>query len=82
MDLIVFDKSGNRLNPFINNNGDFIYAPRFRNKFPYMHDWTLLADYNCDGKNDIFTYSSGGMAVYLNTSNNELEFTKITFITK
>ena len=78
MDLIVFDKSGNRLNPFINNNGDFIYAPKFRNKFPYMHDWTLLADYNCDGKNDIFTYSSGGMAVYLNTSNNELEFTKIT----
>ena len=71
MDLIVFDKSGNKLSPFINDNGTFIYAPKYRNNFPSMHDWVLLTDYNCDGKNDIFTYSSGGMAVYLNTSNTE-----------
>ena len=43
-----------------------------------MHDWVLLTDYDCDGKNDIFTYSLGGMAVYLNTSNTSLEFTQIT----
>jgi hypothetical protein len=78
MDIVVFDKSGNKLSPFINENGNFIYAPKYRNNFPEMHDWALLSDYNCDGKNDIFTYSSGGMAVYLNTSNTELEFTKIT----
>ena len=78
MDLVVFDKSGNKLSPFISFNGTFHYAPKYRNRFPSMHDWTLLADYNCDGKNDIFTYSSGGMAVYLNTSSTELEFTKIT----
>ena len=68
MDIVIFDKSGNKLSPFINNNGTFIYAPQYRNNFPAMHDWALLTDYNCDGKNDIFTYSSGGMAVYLNTS--------------
>ncbi|MEC7645912.1 MAG: VCBS repeat-containing protein, partial [Bacteroidota bacterium] len=78
MDIIVFDKSGNKLSPFINNNGNFIYAPEYRENFPIMHDWVLLTDYNCDGKNDIFTYSLGGMAVYLNTSNTNLEFTQVT----
>ncbi len=78
IDLIVFDKSGNKLMPFINNNGTFIYAPKYRDNFPTIHDWVILADYNCDGKNDIFTYSSGGMAIYLNTSNITLEFTEIT----
>ena len=78
MDLVVFDKSGDKLIPFINNNGTFIYAPEYRANFPAMHDWALLNDYNCDGKNDIFTYSSAGMAVYLNTSNTKLEFTQTT----
>lgn len=78
MDIIVFDKAGNKLSPFINNNGEFIYAPSYRDSFPSMHDWVLLADYNCDGKNDIFTYSSGGIAVYLNTSDTVLSFTLIT----
>ena len=78
MDLVIFDKAGDKLIPFINNNGNFIYAPKYRANFPNMHDWAILSDYNCDGKNDIFTYSSAGMAVYLNTSNTKLEFTQIT----
>ena len=78
MDLVVFDKSGNKISPFINENGTYIYAPKYRENFPSVHDWMLLEDYNCDGKNDIYTYSSGGMAVYLNTSTTELEFTLIT----
>ena len=51
---------------------------KYRANFPNMHDWAILSDYNCDGNNDIFTYSSAGMAVYLNTSNTKLEFTQIT----
>ena len=78
MDLVIFDKSGDKLLPFINDNGSFIYAPKYRKNFPDMHDWAILSDYNCDGKNDIFTYSSAGMAVYQNTSNTKLEFTLIT----
>ncbi len=77
LDLVVFDKSGNKLNPFINENGNFLYAPRYRSNFPNLHDWVLLTDYNCDGKNDIFTYSSGGMAVYKNTSITSLSFIKV-----
>ena len=77
LDLVVFDKSGNKLNPFVNESGNFLYAPRYRSNFPNLHDWALLIDYNCDGKNDIFTYSSGGMAVYKNTSITSLSFSKV-----
>ena len=78
MDLVVFDKSGNKISPFINDNGNYIYAPKYRNNFPKVHDWMLMADYNCDGKNDIYTYSSGGMAIYENNSNSNLSFTLVT----
>jgi len=78
MDLVVFDKSGNKISPFINDNGIYIYAPEYRSAFPKAHDWMLLADYNCDGKNDIYTYSSGGIAIYENTSTTNLSFSLVT----
>ena len=78
MDIVVFDKSGNKISPFINDNGNYIYAPRYRSALPKAHDWMLLADYNCDGKNDIYTYSSGGMAIYKNTSTTALSFSLVT----
>ena len=78
MDLVVFDKSGNKISPFINHNGNYIYAPKYRSNFPKVHDWMLLEDYNCDGKNDIYTYSSGGMAIYENTSSASLSFSLVT----
>ena len=78
MDLVVFDKSGNKISPFINENGTYIYAPKYRENFPSVHDWMLLEDYNCDGKNDIYTYSSGGMAIYKNTSTTSLSFSLVT----
>ena len=64
MDLVCFDKAGNKIIPFINENGNYVYSPSYRNLFPEIHDWIILADYNCDGKNDIYTYSSGGIAIY------------------
>ncbi|MBK7389494.1 MAG: hypothetical protein IPI23_10650 [Bacteroidetes bacterium] len=50
------------------NTVDYVYAPEYAKKFPVsMHDWVLLKDFDCDGKEDIFTYSySGGMTVYRN----------------
>lgn len=71
-DLFVFDKDGDRISTFINNGTantvDYVYAPEYKKKFPKeIHDWVMLVDYNCDGKEDIFTYSySGGMTVYRN----------------
>lgn len=73
-DLFVFDRSGNRISTYINNGTpntvDYVSAPQYVRNFPPLHDWALLADYNCDGKEDIFTYSNvgGGIAVYKNTS--------------
>ena len=76
-DLVIFDKSGDRINPFLNINGKYVYAPKYRLNFPKVKDWMLLADYNCDGRNDIYTYSTGGIAIYKNTSNSVLEFTLV-----
>lgn len=36
--------------------------------FSTLHGWALLRDYNCDGKEDIFTYSQAGFSVYKNVS--------------
>lgn len=78
-DLLVFDKTGNRSSTFINlgvaNQVSYQHNPYYLQFFPKMHDWVLLRDYNCDGKMDIFTYSSGGMAAYKNTSTSQLNFT-------
>ena len=83
MDLVVFDKSGNKLIPYLNKNGEFIFAPDYRDLFPVhkygedLHDWVIFADYNCDGKNDIYTYSSGGFAIFKNTSTTSLSFSLV-----
>ena len=78
-DFIAFEKHGNRILPFINNgtntNPLFEYAPEYKQRFPDLHDWVILKDFNHDGKADIFTYNgSGGIRVFENVSNQELTF--------
>lgn len=78
-DLFLFDvqtgapyRTYYKLRTFLNqgtaNQVDYVYAPQYESKFPQdMAYWAILADYDCDGKEDIFTYSnSGGMMVYHN----------------
>ena len=77
-DIIIFDRSGNRLSPYLNINGNFVFSPEYRNSFPSIESWVLLGDYNCDGKQDIFTYQNAGIAVYTNTSTTSLSFTLAT----
>lgn len=81
-DLFVFDRSGFNISTFINNGTpntiDYSFAPQYKDSFPDLHDWVLFRDYNCDGKMDIFTYSSGGAAVYKNTSTTQLSFQLVT----
>ncbi|HEU4719052.1 MAG TPA: FG-GAP-like repeat-containing protein, partial [Bacteroidia bacterium] len=71
-DLFVFDRSGNKITTYINlgtpNQVDYVLAPEYVSRFPLMHDWCLLRDYNCDGKEDIFTCSIAGFAIYKNVS--------------
>ncbi|MEM9023404.1 MAG: FG-GAP-like repeat-containing protein, partial [Bacteroidota bacterium] len=43
-----------------------------------MSNWMLLRDYNCDGKQDLFAHTPGGIMVYRNDSDvNGLAFTMV-----
>jgi hypothetical protein len=71
-DLVTFDRTGNRLLPFLNigSPGQLQYrpAPEYRSAFPTnLQAWIFMADYDRDGRADLFTYSNGSAAVYRNT---------------
>jgi len=87
-DLFVFERTGNKIIPLINTGGtgstQYKYMPQYISKFPKIHDWVLLKDYNCDGKEDIFTFSDNntGFSVYKNISSiaTGLQFTLVKSI--
>lgn len=72
-DLVLFDKSGNRIVPFLNRgtpgNVNYLYAPGYRKNFPRITDWMVLRDYDRDGRTDIFAYYSGGTKIFRNMGN-------------
>ncbi len=79
-DLLVFDRHGNRLLTFLNQGATgeikYNYAPEYAKRFPKLTDWAVFADYDGDGREDIFTYSQGwaGMKVYRNISAEQIDF--------
>jgi len=82
-DLIIFDRHGNRLLTFLNNGTSdeyaYNFAPGFIEHFPEIHHWVQFIDYNGDGKKDIFTYTTGGIKVYKNVSDDKIRFRQVTF---
>lgn len=74
LDLLGFEKHGNRLLPFLRQGDTFVYAPQYARRFPDLHDWMILNDYNHDGKPDIFTYGLASIRVYENVSTDALQF--------
>ena len=74
LDLLGFEKHGNRLLPFLNNHYGFEYAPQYARLFPDLHDWVIFFDYNQDGKPDIFTYGLASIRVFENISEETLQF--------
>ncbi len=87
-DLIVFERNGNVILPFINlstpGNPDYQYAPQYTSQFPGLLKFVKLIDFNNDGKKDIFALSSKSSAieVWRNTSENGViafEFMKFNF---
>ena len=79
-DMIVFDRHGNRLSCFLNqgNTGEihYVFDDSYVRYFPQLTDWVVFADYDGDGREDIFTYSKGwaGMKVFRNISEEQVEF--------
>jgi len=73
-DLVVYDKSGGKVRTFINDKQaglvSFTHNPYYQNNWPVLNSWMSLYDYNCDGREDIFTYANGAGAilVYRNIS--------------
>jgi len=83
-DLLVFDRSGNKIMPFIyqknNNKIKYKYDYSFSKNFPEVINWIKLIDYNCDGKKDIFAYNPLGIEVWDNISTDKkIEFKQILF---
>jgi len=81
-DLLIFDRQGSRILPFINegirNSISYSFHPELASLFPDLHDWVYFYDYDCDGKEDIFTYGAGSIRVFHNVSDTVLKFELIT----
>ncbi len=79
-DLLVFDRHGNRLSCFLNkgDNGEihYVFDNTYAKRIPKLTDWVVFADYDGDGREDIFTYSKGwaGIKVYRNVSTEQVDF--------
>ncbi|NOX46083.1 MAG: T9SS type A sorting domain-containing protein [Chlorobi bacterium] len=84
-DLVAFERDWfGAVKTFINKGApgevDYEYDPSYQIFFPVMHNWALFVDYNCDGKEDIFTSVPAGLAVYRNDFSEKggLHFTLVT----
>ncbi|MFM2285156.1 MAG: hypothetical protein RLZZ543_653 [Bacteroidota bacterium] len=79
-DLVLFDRTGDRILPFLYTGTPGVAAYKFAWEyvyaFPKVKEFMLVKDFNCDGKADIFTYENSGFKVYKNTSSeaNGLQF--------
>ncbi|MBC8154229.1 MAG: T9SS type A sorting domain-containing protein [Bacteroidetes bacterium] len=67
-DLVVFDRTSNKVNTFLWQNGAWQYAPEYELRFPAINNWMVLADYDGDGRKDLFAH---GLVVYRNTRGSE-----------
>ena len=70
-DLVIYERywsAGERgIKTFINTgiagNPDFTYAPEYEFRFPGVHQFLNMQDYNCDGIVDLFHYGNSGVGV-------------------
>ncbi len=74
-DIVAFDKvsnSGGKLRAFLNKGSvgvsKYKHAPEYEAKMPQVSEWALFFDYDMDGKQDLFTYTTGGIRVFKNKS--------------
>ncbi len=84
LDLYIYDKIGQLSLTYLNggtpNKVDYSYAPAYQKNFPTLVEWVIMRDYNGDGIQDIFTYSSTpgipGIEVYTGyyTEENQIAF--------
>ena len=87
LDLLVFDRLGNVLLPYLNTGGSgetkYTFAPEYKEDFPKVENWIKVRDYNADGIPDLFSYPVGvgiaGIEVHRGTrENGKLSFEKLS----
>lgn len=85
-DLVFFDRTGNKMVMLRNTPGGGTATYEITREFdavwpfPELHDWAVFRDYDCDGKEDILSYSQAGFSVYRNTSEGTaLSFEQLKF---
>lgn len=69
-DLVIFDRSGDRVTllQFTGTPGNPSWVQNIEAEpnFPDAQHFMIMKDFNCDGKEDIFTFSNSGIRVYRN----------------
>ena len=69
-DLLIFDKTSGRVLTFlaVNEGGDWAwrYQPDYEDLIPAVTSWIATADFNCDGRYDLFTQTAAGIKIYRN----------------
>jgi hypothetical protein len=72
LDILLFDRSGDRLTPLIYTgtpgNPEYAFDNSLVYSFPKTKHFLVVKDFNCDGKSDLFTYENSGFKVYKNIS--------------
>ncbi len=75
MDLVIYDRTTDKINTYLSDGSQYLYSPQFEYLFPKeLNSWIVLADYNCDGKKDLFANTTFGVKVYKNVFEDQLEF--------
>lgn len=83
-DLVIFDRTGDKVVTFINNGTagevDYAYHPEYEAAFEKFFQWMLMRDFDCDGIDDVFTYNIGAIDYYKGRfdANNRLVFDSVT----
>ncbi|HLG33440.1 MAG TPA: VCBS repeat-containing protein, partial [Bacteroidia bacterium] len=88
-DLMAVDRATSgiviRVVPFINsgtlNQVDLSFDPQYILRFPKLRYWAFAHDYNCDGRNDLFTLNNlyNGIEAFRNDSiPSSFQFTQVT----
>ncbi|GAA4462172.1 hypothetical protein GCM10023189_38540 [Nibrella saemangeumensis] len=70
-DLVVFDRTSNKISTFLSDGLSWQYAPDYEAQFPSVQNWMILVDYDGDGRKDLFTHVPQGVKVLKNVSTSE-----------
>lgn len=80
-DLFVFDKTGSKTLAFVSqtvgNSIQYRYAPEYEGFFPKGSEFMRLADFDDDGKPDVWTYNGETLEIYKNNSTGVLSFSNL-----